>query len=285
MLRRKGKTARNNPKTRRGVILRFLLGLSEEEQRGFVDLILAPFALENAEEETTTDGDGAATTALATATATTATTTVATVVVPLTKQLGFLHLLGDFISNLGAHLANFLPDLLPVLLRILSGAQMLLLERARLQPRFVGPLRSIRKMAVRLLTNLYRSYGADYMLPHTEAVFRAAVVPGLQGFYDENVSRPGPLLVLFGVWAEEPRLRHLLSECDALPHVFDLLKRQDLSDTVAEAIFTLVSNLLGPESAVDTILKGEKEKTEAEREQEEEIRAREEAGSVMLGSA
>ena len=138
MLRRKGKTARNNPRARRSLILRFLLGLPEEEQRGFIDLTLEPFSALVA-------GDG---------------TADAAEVVPLSKQLGFLHLAGDFITNLGVHLGKFLPMVLPVLLRVVQGAQGLLSRRSELHPRHVSPLRTIRLLAIKTLAKLYRSYVA-----------------------------------------------------------------------------------------------------------------------------
>lgn len=143
MMARKGKgKGQNNPKARRRLILRFYSDCGPDELAAFFGLLFAPFR----------DGLDTAGAAAEAADITNA--------VPVKKQLGFLNLVVDIVSNLGTALEAYLPRVFAMALRCIHDADHMLAKRNLIAPSHVSVLRSIRLLGTKRVTDIVKSFPA-----------------------------------------------------------------------------------------------------------------------------
>ncbi|XP_050735563.1 small subunit processome component 20 homolog [Eriocheir sinensis] len=224
---------------RKAVVLRFLAGAREAELDTFLDLsfeALAPHL----------EGSPAAVVAR------TRTDLDLQRVVPPSRLQSALTTVQNFVEKIGNLLKERVPFLLKVTLYVASMTDALLARRAEMSPRHVSFLKHLRQLAQRQVEAFFRqfveySWSADEL----EAVFEAAVWPGLERLPDEGLSSPSPLLGLFRCWAQHAHYMPLLAwhqpqrpTLTPLPYVVRLLQHPKCGSAVATSVLTLVEDLL-----------------------------------------
>eukprot|EP00051_Salpingoeca_urceolata_P018873 m.268959 g.268959 ORF g.268959 m.268959 type:complete len:2685 (-) comp19297_c0_seq5:68-8122(-) len=234
LAQRKHSGGSKTPKSRRSVILRYVISWTTEDLTDFVSLAFSPFPQ-------TFEADAAS--------------VDPTQVVPLTRQLGFIHLVGDFVAHLGAFFQSQIGRVVTILLCLIFRAGVLLDAREQLAARHVMLLKDVRRLGVQRLAQLFASYPKANFAPHYPDVYEVVVRPQLASLRDESLERPSSLLKLFGAWSTDDGFCELLrGEQDTiLPSIFSLLSHPSVSTAVETYVLQIADRLLPPLAPVDEV--------------------------------
>ncbi|XP_004349859.1 hypothetical protein CAOG_01339 [Capsaspora owczarzaki ATCC 30864] len=129
-------------------------------------------------------------------------------VVPLRKQLGFLTVVFEIIQKLGVLALPYVDVCFAVVLNLTANASTLLQSHAvtSISPAFLTPLKSIRLMGLRRLSELFRAFADHNFNFGLPMLFSAVVNPRLPRFQQETAQSSSGLLDLFVVWSQHPEL-------------------------------------------------------------------------------
>ncbi|KJE89941.1 hypothetical protein, variant [Capsaspora owczarzaki ATCC 30864] len=177
--------------SKRSAVLGYLMSLSEEEIAPFIDLSLVRgFSSTTGDDD---DGGGSLDPAR---------------VVPLRKQLGFLTVVFEIIQKLGVLALPYVDVCFAVVLNLTANASTLLQSHAvtSISPAFLTPLKSIRLMGLRRLSELFRAFADHNFNFGLPMLFSAVVNPRLPRFQQETAQSSSGLLDLFVVWSQHPEL-------------------------------------------------------------------------------
>jgi len=186
--------------------------------------------------------------------------------VSLKQQIGFLHLLGDVLKQLGTRLASSWHALISASISLTAHAQSSLeafrqdnkdleedmehlpddVEDADLQASSPKQLRTIRQLGIRRLADFFRIAVPFNFEPYMKEAFHALLSPRLEALPRENTQAPSGLLELFFVWSSDERYATFLVDYDerVLPQVYSCLTAPGVKPTVISRILDIVDRLL-----------------------------------------
>ncbi|KAI9441558.1 armadillo-type protein [Lactarius indigo] len=187
--------------------------------------------------------------------------------IPLKPQVGFLHLLGDVLKQLGPRLIAHWDTLIVATISFVAQAQASL-EVLRQEDRDPGDetepptdaaeedgdtqasssklLRVIRQLGIRRLVDFFRNSTSFDFTPYMSEIFRTLFSPRLASFPNENTQAPSALLDIFYTWSSDERYATFLVDYDnrVLPQVFACLTAPSVKPMVVARILDLVDRLL-----------------------------------------
>lgn len=233
---------------RKGVVIRFLAGATEDELDTFLnlsfDIMLTHLegdpldVVERAQRDTDPRS-----------------------VVPLKRVHGALGTLDTIFGNLGGLGVKKRSFLLNLVLFVVAMCNALLERKSELCRHFLPSLKNLSQNGMNKLIDFFNNY-LDYPWSPRDltAVTRAAVWPVLQRLPDDGVHAPTALLRLFYCWSEHPAYHSLLKRhhpedtaLTPMPFLMELINREKCSLRVLNFVYDLIWNLLEgtPEFAVD----------------------------------
>jgi U3 small nucleolar RNA-associated protein 20 len=187
--------------------------------------------------------------------------------IPLKPQVGFLHLLGDVLKQLGPRLIARWHALIVSTISLAAHAQTSL-EVLRQEdrdpedetepptepaeedgdPQASSPklLRVIRQLGMRRLADFFRNSTSFDFTPYMSEIFRTLFSPRLASFPDENTQAPSALLDIFYAWSSDERYATFLVDYDnrVLPQVYACLTAPNVKPMVVARVLDLVDRLL-----------------------------------------
>ena len=235
---RKGKSSKDSLSTRRAAILAFLGQFEPRELQTFFELILRPFQPQV--NFTVPDTPTAAKKRLEQLDLNS---------VDLSKQLGFLNLCGDIITQFGMKATLYLPDLLTIITAILSHVETSSNSRSR----------EVRSLCFRRLTDIIHQFGADTALTVFMPILADSQQQSIQLLPNSMIgaTQPSALLVFFGAIAKTTALVPLLEQYKIIPSVLDTLvaglntTTTDVGIPVIQAVLEFVAAILAYDEAVE----------------------------------
>ena len=186
----------------------------------------------------------------------------------LKLQIGFLHLLGDVLKQLGTRLTSRWHALISATISLTSHAQGSLealrqdnkdpdpegdiellpeeVEEADLQASSPKQLRTVRQLGIRRFTDFFRISVPFNFEPYMKEAFRALLSLRLASLPRENTQAPSGLLDLLFVWSSDERYATFLVDYDerVLPQVYGCLTAPGVKPTVISRILDIVDRLL-----------------------------------------
>jgi len=187
--------------------------------------------------------------------------------IPLKPQVGFLHLLGDVLRQLGPRLIARWDALIVATVSLAAHSQTSL-EVLRQEDRDPGDeteppaeaaeedgdpqasspklLRVIRQLGMRRLADFFRSSTSFDFTPYMSEIFRTLFSPRLASFPNENTQAPSALLDILYAWSSDERYATFLVDYDnrVLPQVYACLTAPSVKPMVVARILDLVDRLL-----------------------------------------
>ena len=191
--------------------------------------------------------------------------------VSLKQQIGFLHLLGDVLKQLGPRLILSWHTLISATISLAAHAQSSLEalrqenkdqdkkdpeEDVELPPEEVEDtdpqassprqLRTARQLGIRRFADFFRIAVSFNFEPYMKEAFRTLISPRLASLSMENTQAPSILLELIYVWSSEERYVTFLVDYDdtVLPQVYACLTAPGVKSTVISRILDIVDRLL-----------------------------------------
>ncbi|KAH9007602.1 armadillo-type protein [Lactarius deliciosus] len=185
----------------------------------------------------------------------------------LKPQVGFLHLLGDVLKQLGPRLIARWDALIVATISFAAHAQASL-EVLRQEDRDLGDetelpteaaeedgdpqasssklLRVIRQLGMRRLADFFRNSTSFDFAPYMSEIFRTLFSPRLASFPTENTQAPSALLDIFYAWSSDERYATFLVDYDnrVLPQVLACLTAPSVKPMVVARVLDLVDRLL-----------------------------------------
>ncbi|KAI0268459.1 armadillo-type protein [Russula aff. rugulosa BPL654] len=182
----------------------------------------------------------------------------------LKQQIGFLHLLGDVLKQLGTRLTSRWHALISATISLTSHAQGSLealrqdnkdpdpegdiellpeeVEETDLQASSPKQLRTVRQLGIRRFTDFFRISVPFNFEPYMKEAFRALLSPRLASLPRENTQAPSGLLDLLFVWSSDERYATFLVDYDerVLPQVYGCLTAPGVKPTVISRILDIV---------------------------------------------
>ena len=184
----------------------------------------------------------------------------------LKQQIGFLHLLGDVLKQLGTRLTSSWHALISATINLTFHAQSSLealrqenkdpeeemellaeeIEEADLQASSPKQLRTVRQLGIRRFADFFRTSVPFNFEPYMKEAFRALLSPRLASLPRENTQAPSGLLDLLFVWSSDERYATFLVDYDerVLPQVYGCLTAPGVKPTVISRILDIVDRLL-----------------------------------------
>jgi len=191
------------------------------------------------------------------------------------QQIGFLHILGDVLKQLGPRLISSWHALVSATISLASHAQSSLdavrqdnkdlqedveplsdeAEDADLQTSPSKQLRTVRQLGLRRLADFFRISVSFNFEPYMKEAFRAIFSPRLASLPKENTQAPSALLELFYVWSSDDRYATYLVDYDerVLPQMYACLTAPGVKSTVISRILDIVDRLLSLASLHENI--------------------------------
>jgi U3 small nucleolar RNA-associated protein 20 len=186
--------------------------------------------------------------------------------VPLKQQIGYLHILGDVLRQLGPRLISSWHALISATISLTSHAQSSLealrqdnkdpqedielpsdeVEDADPQAGSSKQLRTVRQLGFRRLADFFSISVPFNFEPYMKEVFRTVLSPRLASLPRENTQAPSALLELLYVWSSDERYATFLVDYDerVLPQVYACLTAPGVKPTVISRILDIVDRLL-----------------------------------------
>ncbi|KAM9389678.1 small subunit processome component 20 homolog [Phaethornis superciliosus] len=225
--------------TRMSIVLRFLAGSLPEEIRMFLDLLF---------EAVKHFSNGPCQTAVLRSMA----ELDLAKVLPLGRQHSLFNGLEVVLKNMGHLIRQYLPEILQILLCMTAVVSCILQQREKIQPRFIDPLKNLRRLGLKLVTEFFSDYDTySFSVEEIDAVFHAVVWPQVCRLASESQYAPTFLLKLIHTWSKNPRYFPLLAkqhpdhpECDILTNVFAVLSAKNLSEATSSLVMDIADSLL-----------------------------------------
>ena len=186
--------------------------------------------------------------------------------VPLKQQIGFLHLLGDVLKQLGTRLTPSWHALVSATISLTAHAQSSLealrqdnkdleedvellpedVEDTDLQASSPKRLRTVRQLGIRRFADFFRISVSFNFEPYMKEAFRTLLSPRLAYLPRENTQAPSGLLELLYVWSSDERYVAFFVDYDEriLPQVYACLTAPGVKPTVISRILDIVDRLL-----------------------------------------
>lgn len=187
--------------------------------------------------------------------------------IPLKLQVGFLHLLGDVLKQLGPRLVARWDALIVATISLAARAQTSLevlkqedrdpgdeaeppTEAAEEDgdPQAASPklLRVIRQLGMRRLAEFFRNSTSFDFTPYMSEIFRTLFSPRLASLPNENTQAPSALLDILYAWSSDERYATFLVDYDnrVLPQVYACLTAPSVKPMVVARVLDLVDRLL-----------------------------------------
>ncbi len=182
--------------------------------------------------------------------------------VSLKQQIGFLHLLGDVLKQLGTRLTSNWDTLISATISLTAHAQGSLVslrqdnkgpeedmevlpdevEDADLQASPPKQLRTVRQLGIRRFADFFRISVPFNFEPYMKEAFRSLLSPRLASLPTENTQAPSGLLELFFVWSCDERYATFLVDYDngVLPQIYGCLTAPSIKPAVISRILDIV---------------------------------------------
>ncbi|XP_053937766.1 small subunit processome component 20 homolog [Cuculus canorus] len=225
--------------TRMSIVLRFLAGSLPEEIRMFLDLLF---------EAVKQFSNGPCQTAVLRSMS----ELDLAKVLPLGRQHSLFNGLEVVLKNMGHLIHQYLPEILQILLCMTAVVSCILQQREKVQPRFINPLKNLRRLGLKLVAEFFSDYETySFSVEEIDAVFHAVVWPQVCRLASESQYSPTFLLKLIHIWSKNPRYFPLLAkqkpdhpECDILSNVFAVLSAKNLSEATSSLVMDIADSLL-----------------------------------------
>ena len=186
---------------------------------------------------------------------------------PLRPQVGFLHLLGDVLRQLGPRLIARWHALIVATISLAAHAQTSL-EVVRQEdrdpedetelpaeaaeedgdPHASSPklFRVIRQLGMRRLADFFLNSTSFDFTPYMSEIFRTLFSPRLASFPNENTQAPSALLDILYAWSSDEKYAAFLVDYDnrVLPQVYACLTAPSVKPMVVARVLDLVDRLL-----------------------------------------
>ncbi|XP_065052935.1 small subunit processome component 20 homolog isoform X2 [Rhopilema esculentum] len=233
-----GVSGKSSQSARRNIIINFISCCPEEELTTFVNLITEPF--KDSKKDSIHE------------------------VIPLRKQIGFLHMLHTILTRLSGLIVPHVDHLLKTLLDILEKCQMCLERRNQINSTFIGQLKSIRQLSISRITEFFEILPDFDFLPYVDMIFINAVMPQISRLHQESQQHPSPLLKLLYHWSTSPKYYEWLNKDLRCFHIKASSLQTEEAGALRETTVVPVSNDLQTETPLRFILKilGVKDKSE-----------------------
>ncbi|XP_008939761.1 PREDICTED: small subunit processome component 20 homolog, partial [Merops nubicus] len=151
--------------TRMSIVLRFLAGSLPEEIRMFLDLLF---------EAVKQFSNGPCQTAVLRSMS----ELDLAKVLPLGRQHSLFNSLEVVLKNMGHLIHQYLPEILQILLCMTAVVSCILQQREKVQPRLINPLKNLRRLGLKLVTEFFSDYETySFSVEEIDAVFHAVVWP------------------------------------------------------------------------------------------------------------
>ena len=195
--------------------------------------------------------------------------------VSLKQQIGFLHLLGDVLKQLGPRLVARWHVLIIATISLTAHAQNSLqvlrqenvdleedaelpaeeVEDTDLQANSPRQLRLIRQLGFRRFADFFRNAASFDFKPYMEEAFRTLFSPRLASLPKENTQAPSALLETFHVWSSHQRYVTFLVDYDerVLPQLYACLTAPGVKPAVISRILDIVDHLLALSASQEDI--------------------------------
>jgi U3 small nucleolar RNA-associated protein 20 len=187
--------------------------------------------------------------------------------IPLKLQVGFLHLLGDVLKQLGPRLIARWDALIIATISLTAHTQTSLEvlkqedrdpedeteppteaadEDGDLQASSPKSLRVIRQLGMRRLAEFFRNSTSFDFTKYMSELFRTLISPRLASLPSENTQAPSALLDILYAWSSDERYAIFLVDYDnrVLPQVYACLIAPSVKPTVVARVLDLVDHLL-----------------------------------------
>lgn len=187
--------------------------------------------------------------------------------IPLKPQVGFLHLLGDVLKQLGPRLVARWDALIVATISLTAHAQTSLevlkqedrdpedeTELPTEAPEEDGDpqagstklLRVIRQLGTRRLADFFRTSTSFDFTTYMGELFRTLISPRLASLPNENTQAPSALLDILYAWSSDERYAIFLVDYDnrVLPQVYACLIAPSVKPTVVARVLDFVDRLL-----------------------------------------
>ncbi|ORY03876.1 hypothetical protein K493DRAFT_276201 [Basidiobolus meristosporus CBS 931.73] len=234
MIARKGKvSSKLGMAARRTAVLQTIAHLNEEELHEFVKLMLEPFEclsstpdIVNGKFEPDTNFN-------------------VTAMVPVRKQIGFLHNLEDVLKQLASFVLPFIPELLKAVLYMLTDASRSV-DEEELETIDILHRKEIRQLSVKRLGGFFKLSATFDYLPYLPYIFQVAITPRIAKFAVENSQAPTALMDLFIIWAKRVEYVSFLVDYDKelLRGVFGCLSAKKVQNSVISAVLEIIEDIL-----------------------------------------
>ncbi|KAH8554731.1 armadillo-type protein [Umbelopsis sp. PMI_123] len=268
MVQRKGKgAAKGNMGNRRKAVLGAVACCEEDEVRFFIHLMLEPFKpileLPNSSKPTTEFDI--------------ITSTDVNTFVPYRKQLGFLNILDDVLTQLSSNILPTLHDIIKVTLYLIHSASNKAavaaaessemevdeqvtsgednpdedeVEETGFKPEDSQSqsrnAREVRLLGIKRLVTMFNLSGSFDFAKYLPSMFSSFISTRLPKFALENTQAPSSLLELFYTWSSRREYLSFLSDYNPilLPQVFSILAAKKLRERVHVMVLDIIDNVL-----------------------------------------
>ncbi|KAK0177605.1 hypothetical protein PV328_001642 [Microctonus aethiopoides] len=233
---------------RRKIILRFLMGVKEEEMMLFTKMAFKPF--ERYDISLSPNDEMKDLTAL--------TTKIINEldlsnIIPPKRLKSAANLLAIIMEEFGAKMSsNLLPRLLAILICILAQVKGILDQSDKVLSGFLPTIKELRTNCIGIVARFFGHFeNYNWTSVELDALFNVAVFPWLHRLPIEGIHSPTTLLKLFSVWCQNPRYFCLLVKHEdndknmtCLPYIMKLLLGNKTHPSVVNMILEMIEKLL-----------------------------------------
>ncbi|XP_034941688.1 small subunit processome component 20 homolog [Chelonus insularis] len=233
---------------RRKIILRFLMGVKEEEMILFAKMAFKP--LERYNIDLSSDNKIEDLTQLTTLISEKLSLSN---VIPPARLRSAVNLLGIVIEEFGAKMSNnLLPKLLAMLICVFAEIKSILEKSENVLLGFLSTIKELRTSCFGILTRFFAHFETYPWSPsELDAVFDVAVFPWLEKLPFEGIYSPTAFLKLLSTWCHNSRYFCLLvkhknnnKNFSPLPFIMKLLLNEKIHPGVANVILEMIEKLL-----------------------------------------
>ncbi|XP_066592766.1 small subunit processome component 20 homolog [Prorops nasuta] len=230
---------------RRKLILRFLAGVQEDEMIMFINMAFRPLRKYVTASEINLQ--------LSVQVREIMNNVDLTNVIPPKRMQSAVNLLGIIMEQFGAKMdKNLLPNLLRMLLCILSEITGILKESHQIHSGYLHIIKNVRTHCIIIFGRIFSQFeNYNWTEDEINALFDVAVFPWLEKLPIEGIHSPTALLKLFAVWCTNPRYYPLLikhhesNQCiTPLPFIIKLLLTGKTHLSVINTIIGMLEQLL-----------------------------------------
>ncbi|XP_057326946.1 small subunit processome component 20 homolog [Microplitis mediator] len=233
---------------RRKIIVRFLMGVKEEEMMLFAEMACKPF--ERYQINFFADNQF---TDIRNLTTNISKNLDLSNIIPPKRLRSAINLLSIMIEEFGAKMSkNLLPRLLAILLCALAQIKGILDRSENVLSGFLSIIKELRNTCIGILARFFEHFeNYDWSQSELDALFDVAVFPWLEKFPTEGIHSPTVLLKLFSAWCNNSRYYCLLikhkdedKNITCLPFIIKLLLGEKTHYSVTNTILEMINYLL-----------------------------------------